>query len=202
MVGWILPNAFRPSTTKFTETTKKKGVAGSGLFSVPSVNFVVDGYPFSFLGNLLREDLMRTWMAIGAALLVNVFGSARETEEDLVAVRAADVKWSDAKDAPQGVKAALIWGDPAKGPFAMLAKVPAGASWAPHWHSTDEVIAVLSGEFVIGLGEKVDETKGQAIDAGGYFTLKAKVAHWGRAKEDTLLVRYGNGPADITYIKK
>jgi quercetin dioxygenase-like cupin family protein len=117
-----------------------------------------------------------------------------------VAVKAADVKWVDAKDMPPGVKSCLIHGDPASGAFVLLMKAPAGTVWKPHVHTSDEVVFIQSGEFMISASDKIDESKALTLDAGGYFSLKAKTAHWAKAKSEVVFLRYGNGPADITYL--
>ena len=120
--------------------------------------------------------------------------------DEVIVANAADVKWVDAKNAPKDVKSCLVHGDPAKGAFILLVKIPSGTRYPPHRHSADEVVSVISGSFLIGSGEKLDESKGTAVDAGGYFSFKAQSPHWGMAKADTVLLRYGNGPADIKFV--
>ena len=58
------------------------------------------------------------------------------------------------------------------------------------------------GTMITGQGEKVDESKGMVVPAGGYFIIPGKTAHWGRATEDVVLNRLGNGPRDIFYFEK
>lgn len=136
-----------------------------------------------------------------AAVLACALLLKEDSTETFKAVKASEVQWVDAiKQAPKGVKNCLLHGDTSKGPFIMLAKFPAGTTVAPHTHTTDEVVSVVSGTFVIGSGEKFDESKGKSVDAGGYFTIKAGTPHWAMVKTETVLVRYGNGPADIKYV--
>ena len=137
-----------------------------------------------------------------AILAVVAFGLLlkEDSADTLKVVKASDVQWADAKSAPRGVKSCLIHGDPAKGGFVMLSKIESGTVFLPHTHSTDEVVTIVSGTFVIGTGEKVDQSKGKVVDAGGYFTAKAQTPHWATAKTDVILVRSGSGPADIKYV--
>jgi len=128
-----------------------------------------------------------------------LLSQAKSTDEVTV-VKAPDIKWVDAKNHPKGVKSCLVHGDPAKGAFVLLLKIPSGTRYPPHRHSADEVVSVISGSFLVGSGEKLDEAKGTAVDAGGYFSFKAQSPHWGIAKADTVLLRYGNGPADIKFV--
>ena len=125
--------------------------------------------------------------------------AAAPAAQDVVGVKAADVKWMDAKGHPKGVKSAVIHGDPAKGAFVAMLKVPAGTLYPPHLHSADEVAFVQSGSATIGVGEKVDESKGMTVDAGGYFQFKGKTAHWAKFTTDTVVIRYSSGAGDITY---
>jgi len=120
--------------------------------------------------------------------------------DEVTVVKAADIKWVDAKGHPPGVKTCLVHGDPTKGAFVLMVKIPSGTRYPPHRHSADEVVSVISGSFMLGSGEKMDESKGTAVDAGGYFSIKAGHPHWGAAKADTVLLRYGNGPADIKFV--
>jgi quercetin dioxygenase-like cupin family protein len=120
--------------------------------------------------------------------------------DEITVVKAPDIKWVDAKGHPRGVKSCLVHGDPAKAAFVLLLKIPSGTRYPPHRHSADEVVSVISGSFMVGPGEKLDEVKGTTVDAGGYFSFKAGSPHWAIAKADTVLLRYGNGPADIKFV--
>src|SRR5437868_14307758 len=41
--------------------------------------------------------------------------------------------------------------------FMILNKAPDGATIQPHWHSRDENLIVLSGTFLMGIGDNFDE---------------------------------------------
>jgi uncharacterized RmlC-like cupin family protein len=83
--------------------------------------------------------------------------------------------WSAPPAYAKGAQIAVIKGDPSKeGMYVVRLKVPAGFKIAAHMHPNDENVTVLSGSFNIGTGEKLDETKGTSIKAGGYsFVAKA-----------------------------
>ena len=117
-------------------------------------------------------------------------------------VQAKDVPWEDAPGMVKGVKTVLQYGDPAKGPYIILLKFPKDLPNPPHYHTADEAVTILSGTMITGQGEKVDESKGMVVPAGGYFIIPGKTAHWGRATEDVVLNRLGNGPRDIFYFEK
>ena len=42
----------------------------------------------------------------------------------------------------------------------------------------------------------------KVVDAGGCFIIPGHTPHWGRATEDVVLTRLGNGPRDIFYFDK
>ncbi len=117
-------------------------------------------------------------------------------------VQAKDVPWEDAPGMVKGVKTVLQYGDPVKGPYIILLRFPKDIYNPPHYHTADEAVTILSGTMVTGEGEKADEATGKSVDAGGYFIIPGKTAHWGRAKEDVVLTRLGNGPRDIFYFEK
>jgi quercetin dioxygenase-like cupin family protein len=123
-----------------------------------------------------------------------------KSADEVSIVKASEIKWMDAKGHPKGVKSCLVHGDPTKGAFVLLLKIPSGTRYPPHRHSADEVVSVTSGLFMVGSGEKLEEANGTSVDAGGYFSFKAQSPHWGVAKADTVLLRYGNGPADIKFV--
>ena len=60
----------------------------------------------------------------------------------------------------------------------MRLKFPAGYVVPPHWHSMHERITVISGTFNIGSGDAVDRHASQALVAGGFLSLPAKMHHY------------------------
>ena len=79
----------------------------------------------------------------------------------------AELKWGPAPPAlPPGAQIAVLDGDPGKdGFFTLRLKFPDGYKIAPHWHPTDENIVIVSGTFMMGLGEKRNEASMHALAA-------------------------------------
>jgi uncharacterized RmlC-like cupin family protein len=50
-------------------------------------------------------------------------------------------------------------------------KMPSGYKVPAHNHPTDEGATVISGNFHIGMGDKLDEKKAIELTAGGYSQL-------------------------------
>ena len=73
-----------------------------------------------------------------------------------------DLKWAPVNGLT-GVQMAVVWGDPNKpGPYIIRLKLVDGAMAPPHWHPDDERATVLSGTFMVGVGDTVDPSKMKA----------------------------------------
>ena len=117
-------------------------------------------------------------------------------------INAKDIKWGDAPPSmPKGAKIAVLQGDPGKpGPFVVRLMAPAGYKIAPHWHSQDESLTVISGTLYFGMGDKPDVSKAHTLTAGGFHFLSGKDHHYVVAKTATVIQVNGSGPFDVTYI--
>jgi quercetin dioxygenase-like cupin family protein len=102
---------------------------------------------------------------------------------------------------PPGSQQAIIVGNPknAEG-YVIRVKLAKGTKVAPHTHPNDENVTVISGTFNIGVGEKLDKTKGQTVKAGGFFSVPKGKAHFAWASEDTVIQLHGVGPAGATFV--
>ena len=78
--------------------------------------------------------------------------------------------------------------------------MPAGFKIQAHTHPNHENVTVLSGSFNVGTGDKLDESKGTAIKAGGYSFVPKGMAHYAWFIEDTVLQLHGLGPQGVTYV--
>ena len=98
---------------------------------------------------------------------------------------------------------AILYGDPTKsGVFVTRVKFSAGWKDQPHWHP-DEVrtVAVLSGTFYFGSGDKWDESKVKAYPAGTFYSEPAKAPHFTWAKDGEVIIQVtGVGPTGKTFI--
>jgi quercetin dioxygenase-like cupin family protein len=116
-------------------------------------------------------------------------------------MQADDLKWSAPAAYAKGAQLAVVRGDPAKeGMYVVRLKVPAGFKIAPHTHPNDENVTVISGSFNIGTGDKLDESKGTQVKAGGYSFVMKGMTHYAWFTEDTILQLHGVGPQGVTYV--
>jgi len=104
---------------------------------------------------------------------------------------------------PKQVQFALIQGDPSQsgGMYTIRLKLPANFHFPAHFHPADEHVTVLSGTFVIGMGDTIHVAKGQTLTAGGFITAPANAHHWAVAKTAVVVQISGEGPFGITYVK-
>jgi quercetin dioxygenase-like cupin family protein len=124
------------------------------------------------------------------------------TAQELVVATGDDLKWSAASPAlPTGAQAVALVGDPSKeGLYVVRVKFPAGYKVAPHSHPNDENVTVISGMFHIGIGDKFDETKGQALKPGGFAQAPKGVKHYAWASQETIIQLHGMGPQNLIYV--
>jgi len=111
------------------------------------------------------------------------------------------IKWGPAPPSlPPGAQGAILMGNPAKeGPFVLRLKFPDGFVVAPHRHSKEEHVTVLSGGFAVGTGEKVDAAA-RPLPPGSFVRLPAEMPHYARAAGETVVQINGVGPFDVRYV--
>ena len=114
----------------------------------------------------------------------------------------ADIKWSDAPPSlPKGSKMAVLYGDPSKdGLFIIRAKLPANYRIAPHSHPTDEVVTVLSGTLMVGMGDKLAPASAKALPPGSLVVAPARTNHFVLTKQPVVIQVSAMGPLQFTYV--
>ncbi len=111
-------------------------------------------------------------------------------------------EWAPAPSVlPEGAEIAVLSGNPfAEGWFVLRLKFPAGYDVPAHIHSGDELITVISGEFNVGHGVKLDREATMLVTAGGFVEMPARHPHFAWTSAETVVQIHGPGPFDITYI--
>jgi quercetin dioxygenase-like cupin family protein len=139
-------------------------------------------------------------LAVGLLLAGSALGLAQDMRPP---INADDVKWGPVPpNIPAGAQIAVISGDPGKeGLYVIRLKMPAGYKVPAHWHPQYENVTVLTGEFNVGMGDKLDTSKGMALRPGGYVEAPAKMHHYGWIGNGEAIVQVtGPGPFGITYV--
>lgn len=115
----------------------------------------------------------------------------------------AAVKWGPGPDfLPPGAEFAVLQGNPGQpGVYTIRLRLPANFRFPPHFHPTDEHVTVISGTFLVGMGDSVDLSKARTLTAGGFITAPADAHHFAAAKGVTVVQVSGEGPFAITYVK-
>jgi hypothetical protein len=111
------------------------------------------------------------------------------------------LKWGDAPPVlPKGAQLSVLQGDPTKkGPFVMRLSMPAGYKVAPHWHTQTENATVISGTFMVGMGDKYDAKALKPMKAGAFGSIPGKTNHFAMARTHAVIQIHGEGPFDMTY---
>lgn len=129
--------------------------------------------------------------------------AGHDEKEAMPSLHKADgLKWKDGPPSlPPGAQFAVLEGDPTKpGPFVFRVKVPDGYKIPPHMHPKPERVTVISGIFNLGMGDRFDVTKTEALPAGTYGMWPAGMKHFVWAKGETVVQFHGDGPWVIEYV--
>src|SRR6187200_3341817 len=143
------------------------------------------------------SDMKRTLVAISLIALVSTVVLA---QEPTVLPQADAAKYAPAPF-PPGSQQAIVVGNPKNAEaYIIRVKLAKGTKVAPHTHPNDENVTVISGTFHIGVGEKFDEAKGQAVKAGGLVNVPKGRPHFAWVSEDSVIQLHGVGPAGATFV--
>jgi quercetin dioxygenase-like cupin family protein len=138
------------------------------------------------------------------ALLGGLFafiGIAYAQHPDHQMTSPSDLKWTPVP-AIAGAQIAVIEGpmDQAGVPFTARIKFAPNAKVPAHWHSTIEHVTVISGVLNMGVGDKLDTSKTQALGPGSISIMQAGTHHFAWFGEETVLQLHGIGPWTVTYV--
>jgi quercetin dioxygenase-like cupin family protein len=141
-------------------------------------------------------------LSLGAFAIVGVATQVGAAGLHHTVVPADAVKWGPAPPSlPPGAQAAVLLGGPAtEGPFVLRLKFPAGFVVPPHRHSKDEFVTVISGQFAVASGEKLDRAALKGLPPASFVHLPAGMPHYARAEVESVVQINGMGPFDVTYV--
>jgi len=113
-----------------------------------------------------------------------------------------DVQWGPSSPMlPPGSKSAVLYGDPTKpGLFIIRASLPGGYRIPAHSHPTDETVTVLSGTFLMGMGDALDPAKAKPLPVGGFAMMPAGAHHFAIARTATVVQIAAMGPLQFNYV--
>ena len=98
-----------------------------------------------------------------------------------------------------GMQIAVVHGDPnaETGDYTLRLKFPAGYSFPVHWHPMGEHLTVLSGTFLLAMGNTTDEAAVQTYQPGTFIYIPGEHPHYGGAEEETVIQLHGQNPFKI-----
>ncbi|MFI5177326.1 MAG: cupin domain-containing protein [Vicinamibacterales bacterium] len=146
--------------------------------------------------------MRKSRLLAGGVLLGALCGGVLLAQGGGVIQSVGEAKWGPAPPMlPPGAQIAVLAGDPGKSaPYTVRLKFPANYVIPAHSHPTDENVAVISGTFMIGMGDKLDKTAGTAVAPGGYALAPANMNHYAYTKQETTILLYGIGPVEFKYV--
>jgi hypothetical protein len=153
----------------------------------------------------LRAGLVIVPLAVGAGCTISKStpterSSAGSVDTAAAAAesRAEKLVWSEVPAAPRwapGIRIALVHGDPTvAGDYTIRLGFPSGYVIPPHWHPKAEQVTVLSGTFVLGMGETADRASASSYHSGDFLYMPGKMAHYGWTDGETVIQIHGTGP--------
>jgi quercetin dioxygenase-like cupin family protein len=113
-----------------------------------------------------------------------------------------DAKWGPAPPMlPPGAQVDVLSGNPgATGLVSLRIKFPANYKIPAHSHPTDENVVLVSGTVSFGMGDKLDESKGTALTAGGFAKMPAGMNHYAFTKDGAEIILFAEGPIEFKYV--
>ena len=101
-----------------------------------------------------------------------------------------------------GAQLAVLEGDPtaSSGDFTVRLKMPSGYRIAPHWHPNRENVTVISGTFLVGMGDTFDQAKMASFPAGSFAYLDPDMHHYAMASGEVIVQVHGMSPIQFNYV--
>ncbi len=113
---------------------------------------------------------------------------------------AKSLEWKDSPSLP-GAKIAVLEGPLSEAAaFTARIKLPDGYKVNPHWHPGIEHVTVISGHFMMGMGEKWDDKAMHTLGPGDVMIMQPKNPHYAKAKGETVVQIHGVGPWKVVYV--
>lgn len=112
----------------------------------------------------------------------------------------ANIPWQEI--GADGSKYALLEGrrDEPGVAFTYAFFLPAGFWDAPHWHSADARIFVISGRLKLAYDTSFDRTRTEEFGPGTMALVPANAVHYDGSDEDTLIIGTAVGPWRTIYV--
>lgn len=141
-------------------------------------------------------------IALDAPVSTTPLPAAPMAMSDVKIVSNSALAWSDF--APPGfdpgMKLAVLSGDPGKaGEYVLRLMFPAGYRFPVHWHPSVENLTVVSGNFLLGMGNSADWGAVKTYSPGDFLYIPPRHAHFGgsAAGGSSVIQLHGQGPFQV-----
>ena len=95
----------------------------------------------------------------------------------------------------KGIAVASLFGGLDKtGEFVVRLRLPAQASWPPHFHKKRLNATVISGTLLLALGTTVNRKAMLAYPAGSFISIPPDTPYYDATEGATVVEEYGQGP--------
>jgi hypothetical protein len=118
--------------------------------------------------------------------------------EDTMHWHSNRIPWTEIS--PDGSKYALLEGSREHGIFSYAFFIPADFWDAPHWHTQDARVFVVSGALQLGYGQTHDPSQLETYKAGSYLFVPKDAVHFDGASTDTLILGVAQGQWRTHYV--
>jgi quercetin dioxygenase-like cupin family protein len=141
---------------------------------------------------------MKTSLVFALIVGFALAGAALAAEKGVVSA-ASDMKWTD-NPGMKGAQQTVLWGDPAKGAYGTMKKIPGGTVLGMHSHAHDQRAIVIHGTIEFGFE---GETK-KALGPGSYVSIPGGAPHDATCKAgaDCVYFEESVGAADFKPVMK
>jgi quercetin dioxygenase-like cupin family protein len=133
-------------------------------------------------------------VAVSLFAVVQAQDMATGTTKTPLMMSLADLKWTELPER-KGMQFAVLSGDPTKGQYTQMRKVPAGTDNPLHWHSSEIKNVIVSGVWYTG----ANIASAKDFGPGSIIIMPANWVHVSgcRAGNDCLFYQEGKGKFDF-----
>lgn len=144
-------------------------------------------------------ELSRRHLFTSAGLLAGLPALPSESESSRI-WSPDSIRWT--RIDTDGSRYAVLTGDRDKAGslFSYAFWMPAGLWVNPHRHNRAAHVAVMSGELLLGFGERLRKDKTTRVRQGSFFLVEAGEAHFEGCAVDTLIIGTALGEWKTTEI--
>ena len=142
-------------------------------------------------------------VCLALVLATSSLGTPSRAEQPPAYLRVTpdQVKWSPNQAMPDGVRSAVLYGDPRKaGLYVMQVHMPPRTRLAVHSHPDERVRTVLSGTYYSSVGDRFDAAQLVAFPAGTVSHVPVGVWQFAETRDEAVVFQIiGLGPTGIDY---